>query len=73
MSSSPHPLDSLVGPLRFAAARDFANLGTVKSLATPLAAAIGRAKASVAPELVAALERELTEIDSSELSRRKAS
>lgn len=73
MSSSPHPLDSLVGPLRFAAARDFANLGTVKSLATPLAAAIGRAKASVAPELVAALERELTEIDSSELARRKAS
>lgn len=73
MSSSPHPLDSLVGPLRFAAARDFANLGTVKSLATPLAAAIGRAKASVAPELVAALERELTEIDSGDLSRRKAS
>lgn len=73
MSSSPHPLDSLVGPLRFAAARDFANLSTVKSLATPLAAAIGRAKASVAPELVTALERELTEIDSGDLARRKAS
>lgn len=73
MSSSPHPLDSLVGPLRFAAARDFANLSTVKSLATPLAAAIGRAKASVAPELVQALERELSEIDSADLSRRKAS
>ena len=73
MATSPHPLDSLVGPLRFAAARDFANLATVKSLSTPLAAAIERARVSVPGELVAALEREVVEIDSADVARRKAS
>ncbi len=73
MPSSPHPLDSLIGPLRFAAARDFANLATVKSLSTPLAAAIERARVSVPGELVAALEREVVEIDSADVARRKAS
>jgi ATP-dependent DNA helicase RecG len=73
MPNNPHPLDSLVGPLRFAAARGFANLATVKSLATPLAAAIERARPSVPGELVAALEREVGEIDSTDVARRKAS
>ncbi|MBE2252581.1 MAG: hypothetical protein IAE78_23815, partial [Myxococcus sp.] len=66
-------MDSLVGPLRFAAARDFANLATVKSLSTPLLAAIDRARASVPSELIAALEREVAEIDAVEPPRRRAS
>ncbi len=73
MPSSPHPLESLVGPLRFAAARDFANLATVKSLSTPLAAAIERARASVPGEVVTALELEVVEIDSADVARRRAS
>lgn len=73
MASSPHPLESLLGPLRFAAARDFANLATVKSLATPLSAAIARAAPTVAPELLSALRAELSEIDAPEVARRKAS
>ncbi|MBL8924077.1 MAG: ATP-dependent DNA helicase RecG [Myxococcaceae bacterium] len=67
------PLDALVGPLRFAATRDFANLHTVKSLATPLSAAIDRAKGQLAPAVLTALEREVREIDSAEVHRRKAS
>ncbi|MDX2015239.1 MAG: ATP-dependent DNA helicase RecG [Myxococcaceae bacterium] len=73
MSSSPHPLEPLVGPLRFAAARDFANLSTVKSLATPLAGAIARASSSLAPELLDALKAELVEIDAPDPTRRRAS
>lgn len=70
---SSNPLDALAGPLRFAAARDFANLATVKQLATPLAGAIARARGVIAVDLIAALERELTEIDAPDVSRRRAS
>jgi ATP-dependent DNA helicase RecG len=63
----------LLGPLRFAAARDFANLSTVKSLATPLAGAIARASSSLAPELLAALKAELPEVDAPDTLRRRAS
>ena len=62
MSSNPHPLQALVGPLRFASARDFANLKTVKQLAPPLVSAIARARGSVPTEIVSGLERELPEI-----------
>ncbi len=39
-----HPLAALVGPLRYACARDFLNLAKVKDLRTPLDAALERAK-----------------------------
>ncbi len=73
MSPSPHPLDSLLGPLRFAGARDFANLRSVKGLRTTLAAAVERARPTLAKARLAVLEAELERIDSSELEVRKAS
>jgi ATP-dependent DNA helicase RecG len=73
MSPSPHPLESLVGPLRFASARDFASLGSVKDLRTPLAAALARAKPVLVPAKVAALEAELRFIDAPVSEARKAS
>ncbi len=72
MSPSPHPLESLVGPLRFACARDFANLGSVKGLRTTLSAAVERARPSLPKDRLAVLEAELSRIDSSEVEARKA-
>ncbi|MFZ5443228.1 MAG: hypothetical protein ACOZQL_24680, partial [Myxococcota bacterium] len=73
MSTNPHPLTALVGPLRFASARDFANLGSVKGLRTTLAAAVDKARGQLAAERVRALEAELPLIDASDLATRKAS
>ena len=72
MSPSPHPLESLVGPLRFACARDFANLGSVKGLRTTLSAAVERARPSLPRDRLAVLEAELSRIDSSDVEARKA-
>ncbi|HEY0880314.1 MAG TPA: hypothetical protein VGD87_02230, partial [Archangium sp.] len=71
--SNSHPLESLVGPLRFACAKDFANLGSVKGLRTTLSAALERGRTSLAPGKVQALEAELSAIDSADVSARKAS
>ena len=73
MSPSPHPLETLVGPLRFATARDFANLGAVKGLRTTLVAALTRAKSTLSPARIAALEAELDFIDAPVPEARKAS
>lgn len=73
MSLNPHPLESLVGPLRFACARDFASLGSLKDLRTPLAAALNRSRKTLPPARVAALEAELSFIDSPVPEARKAS
>ena len=73
MSPSSHPLESLAGPLRFACARDFANLGSIKGLRLTLAAALERAKGKVSAERLSALQAELDLIDSPAIAARKAS
>lgn len=64
MSSSPHPLSSLLGPLRYAAARGFANLRAVRDLRTPLGAALTRAAGELSGSRRRTLEEALVEIDS---------
>jgi ATP-dependent DNA helicase RecG len=71
MSTSPHPLETLLGPLRYAAARDFANLRSLKDLRSPLGAAIARARAVVAAPRLQALERALESIDSADEAVRR--
>ncbi len=73
MSTSPHPLESLLGPLRFACARDFANLPSVKGLRTTLGAALERSRATLPPAQVKALEAELDAVDAVDLAARRAS
>ncbi len=73
MSSNPHPLESLVGPLRFACARDFANLPSVKGLRTTLSAALERGRATLPAARVKALEAELAAIDQADVRERQAS
>ena len=63
LTLQPHPFASLIGPLRYACRRDFAYLGLVKDLRSPLAAAIQAGRAKVDPAIVASLERELANID----------
>jgi ATP-dependent DNA helicase RecG len=63
----------LLGPVRFASARDFANLRALKDLRTPLAAAIARGRGHLAPAHLAALEAELTHVDAADEEARKAS
>ena len=60
-----HPLDSLVGPLRYACQRDFAQLGKVKNLRGLLERAVTAARlGGVAPEHVAGLSAEVERVDS---------
>jgi ATP-dependent DNA helicase RecG len=66
-------LQSLVGPLRYACARDFANLKAVKDLSTPLRAAMARAQGLISGERLAALQAEVPKIDSGNDSLRRAS
>ena len=73
MSSSPHPLESLLGPLRYACARDFANLKAVKDLGTPLRAAMARAQGLISAPRLAQLEAEVPSIDASNETQRRAS
>lgn len=73
MSPSPHPLASLVGPLRFASARDFANLGSVKGLRTTLAAALERSAQQLPPSRRTVLQGALADIDSPVVGDRKSS
>jgi ATP-dependent DNA helicase RecG len=73
MASSAHPLAPLLGPLRYAARGDFANLRSLKDLRTPLAAAIERSRAVLEPERRQRLERALVTIDGvSDAGRRSA-
>lgn len=73
MSSSAHPLESLLGPLRYASARDFANLNGVRDLSTVLRAAVAQAKGVIAPQRLEQLQAEIEYVDSSDEPRRKAS
>ncbi len=72
MPSSTHPLDSLVAPLRYACARDFANLRGVRDLKTPLGAALQRARGLLNPVHLEALERAVSVIDSAVGSERRS-
>ncbi|MBL8912666.1 MAG: ATP-dependent DNA helicase RecG [Archangium sp.] len=72
MPSSPHPLDALVGPIRYASARGFANLANVKDLRPHLAAAIDRARGKLDPSRLSTLEQQLGAIDSDQLAPRRA-
>jgi ATP-dependent DNA helicase RecG len=69
-----NPLAALVGPLRYACQRDFAQLAQVKDLRSLLAStlAAGRA-AGLAEPLLAALEAELPNIDLPNLQLRRQS
>ncbi|MBS1148558.1 MAG: recG [Myxococcaceae bacterium] len=71
MASSSHPLFALLGPLRYACARDFLNLSSIKELRPALAGALARAGSGVKPSTTAALTAQLTRIDDRELSVRK--
>ncbi len=73
MSSSPHPLESLLGPLRYACARDFANLKAVRDLGTPLRAALARAQGLLPPERMTSLLAEVPKIDAANEAQRRAS
>jgi ATP-dependent DNA helicase RecG len=73
MSSSPHPLEPLVGPVRYASAKNFANLGALKDLRGPLAAAIARGRGVVSAERLAQLEAELPRIDAANEVERRSS
>jgi ATP-dependent DNA helicase RecG len=72
MSASGHPLEPLLGPLRYACARDFANLHAVKDLRAPLSAAVKRAKGRLSPERIARLDAVLPRVDSPDDAVRKA-
>jgi ATP-dependent DNA helicase RecG len=72
MASSPHPLDALLAPLRFACGRSFANLKTVRDLRTPLGAALERARGTLSVGQLDALSLALPRIDSSVEAERRA-
>ncbi|MFT3708005.1 MAG: ATP-dependent DNA helicase RecG [Archangium sp.] len=72
MSSKPHPFDALVGPIRYAAARGFANLANVKGLRPHVAAAIARGRGVVDDARLAVLEKQLTTVDDAQLDVRRA-
>jgi ATP-dependent DNA helicase RecG len=72
MPPGGHPLEALLGPLRYACARDFANLRAVKDLRTPIAAAIARARGQVPADRLARLERVLPRVDTPDDAVRRA-
>jgi len=71
MSPDAHPLAGLLGPLRYACARDFANLKAVKDLRAPVSAAVDRAKGKVPAERLARLDAALPRLDAGDESVRK--
>ncbi|MFO0599456.1 MAG: ATP-dependent DNA helicase RecG [Myxococcaceae bacterium] len=73
MPTSPHPLAPLVAPIRYACARDFANLAQLKGLGGTVKAAVDRARAKLAPALLAQLDAAIPSLDSDSFeSRRQA-
>ncbi|MEN9798106.1 MAG: ATP-dependent helicase RecG [Pseudomonadota bacterium] len=74
MSQAVHPFSSLLGPLRYACQRDFAQLATVKQLRPVLEAALTAGeRARVDARLLSALRAELVPVDSARTEERKAS
>ncbi len=73
MSPKPHPLAPLVGPLRYACARNFENLARVKGLRAPIEAALEKGKGALAPAVETALRAELGRVDATDPGVRKAS
>ncbi len=74
MSSSEHPLAALVGPIRYARAKDFANLKGVQGLSALLVVAARRAhSAGLSVEFLKPLLEESKRIDAPELSSRRMS
>ncbi len=71
MASSSHPLFPLLGPLRYACARDFLNLSAIKELRPAIAGALTRAGTGLKPSTAAALTAQLPLIDDRDLSVRK--
>ena len=66
-----HPLASLVGPLRYACQRDFAQLSTVRDLRGVIERALAGAS-GVEPRALALLRAALPHVDHSLLDQRKA-
>ncbi len=71
MATSGHPLAALLGPLRYACARDFSNLGSVKQLGTAISGALDRAGDAVKPATLAALRAQLPWVDDRDPAVRK--
>jgi ATP-dependent DNA helicase RecG len=72
MASSSHPLFALLGPLRYACARDFLNLSSIKELRPALAGAISRSGTGVKASTTAVLTAQLVRIDDRDLEVRKS-
>ena len=66
-----HPLASLVGPLRYACQRDFAQLSTVRDLRGVIERALAGAT-GVEPRALSLLRAALPHVDDPQLDRRKA-
>ncbi|WP_224366602.1 ATP-dependent DNA helicase RecG [Hyalangium versicolor] len=66
-----HPLASLVGPLRYACQRDFAQLSTVRDLRGVIERALAGAS-GVEPRALSLLRAALPHVDDAQLDRRKA-
>src|SRR4051812_27485135 len=71
MGTEPHPLAALLGPLRYACARDFLNLASVKQLEPAISGALARAGSSVKPATLAALQAQLKWVDDRDPAVRK--
>ncbi len=72
MATAPHPLAGLLGPLRYACQRDFAQLPTVKNLRGVLAHALnGASAAGIAEDRLRPLRLELDRVDHPEPEERK--
>jgi ATP-dependent DNA helicase RecG len=66
-------LASLVGPLRYACARNFENLKSVKGLKAPIEAALAKGQGALAPHVAQAVRAELLTVDAADAAVRKAS
>ena len=73
MSSSEHPLQRLLGPLRYASARGFANLQAIKGLGDLLRKAVEVGEGSVESAVLSALRNEFSAVDAADPVQRRAS
>src|SRR5690349_20724656 len=73
MSSNTGALTALVGPIKYASAKGFANLGTVKGLKPLVEGAVAKARAEGADAAaLAVIEAAAREVDADDLKARKA-
>ena len=71
MPSSPHPLEALIGPIRFACARDFANLAQVKGLQPLVLGALERSRSRLSATRLEALSLGAQHADALDVTVRK--